>query len=99
MKLIHEAIEHINEELEGAKEYIEKAIDSRAKGNTTRAEKYMEMGKDELKHAGYVRDFYIADIEAVRKVYKLPEEDEEKWEHAHKKILEHMATIKQMLTM
>ena len=99
MKLIDKAIEDINEELEGAKEYIEKAIDSKARGNMTRAEKYIEMGKDELKHAGYVRDFYIADIEAVKKVYKMPEDLEEKWEHAHKKILEHMATIKQMLTM
>ena len=98
MKKIKDYVEKIDDEIKGAKEYIEKAIDSKARGNTARAEKYMEMGRDELKHAGYVRDFYIADIEAVKKVYKLPEEDEEMWEHAHKKILEHMATIKQMMT-
>jgi hypothetical protein len=92
-------IEHIEEELEGAKEYAEKYIDCKARGNTTRASKYSEMATDELKHAVYIKDFAVADIEDIKKVYKLSVEDEEKWEHAHKKFAECMAIVKHMLSM
>lgn len=99
MKLIHKMIEHIEEELEGAKSYAEKSIDSKARGNMARAEKYAEMARDELKHATYIKEFAMADIEDIKRVYKLPVEDEEKWEHAHKHFIECMAIIKQMLAM
>lgn len=99
MKQIHKAIENIKEELEGAKDYAEKYIDSKARGNMQRAEKYLEMAKDELKHAGYLRDMALQDLEGIKKVYELPDELEEVWEHEHKRVLECMAVVKHMLSM
>ena len=99
MKMLYNLIEKIMDELEGAKEYAEKHIDSKARGNVGRAEKYAEMARDELKHAGYMREFATADIEEIKRVYKLPEEFEEEWEHAHKKMLECMAIVRQMLSL
>ena len=99
MKLIHKLIESFEEELEGAKEYAEKYIDSKARGNIVRAEKYSEMAKDELKHAGYMKEFAIKDYEEIKKVYPVPDETEEAFEHALKKSSECMATVKQMLSM
>ena len=37
MKIVHKLIESFEEELEGAKEYAEKYIDSKARGNIVRA--------------------------------------------------------------
>jgi hypothetical protein len=99
MKLIHKLIDGIHEELEGAKEYAEKYIDAKARGNVTRANKYAEMASDELKHATYIKDFAVMDIDEIKKVYPLPVELEEEWEHAHKKFIECMAIIKHMLSM
>jgi hypothetical protein len=99
MKLIHKIIESIDEELEGAKEYAEKYIDAKAKGHTARAAKYNEMANDEMKHATYIKDFAVSDIDELKKVYPLPVDVEEAWEHAHKKFIECMAIIKHMLSM
>ena len=99
MKIVHKLIESFEEELEGAKEYAEKYIDSKARGNIVRAEKYSEMAKDELKHAGYMKEFAIRDYEEIKKVYPIPTDIEEAFEHALKKSSECMATVKQMLSM
>ena len=99
MKLIHNLIEHIDDEIEGAKEYAEKYIDCKARGNMTRAEKYSEMAKDELKHASYIKEFAMSDIEGIKAVYNLPDEIETIWEHAHKRFSENMAMVRQMLNM
>ena len=46
------------------------------------------MANDELKHAGYLHDKAIQEIEEISKVYKPTEEMEEKWEKCHKKFVE-----------
>ena len=55
MKILDHMIEDLEEEVDGAREYAEKYIECKAKGNTARATKYKEMAMDELKHAGYIR--------------------------------------------
>lgn len=99
MKIIEKMICHLEEEMEGATEYAEKYIECKARGNMARASKYREMASDELKHAAYLRDFDVADIDEMKKIYPLTEEVTEMWEKAHRKINEKMALINHMLTM
>lgn len=98
MKSIDKMIEHIDEEVEGAREYAEKYIECKARGHTARASKYKEMAFDELKHAEIVYAFAEEDIDNIRKVYPLSIDEEERWAHAKKKMHEHIAHIKSYLT-
>ena len=98
MKIIDKSIDAIEEELEGAKEYTEKYIEFKARGNMARANKYKEMAHDELKHAEYIRDFAIQEVDELRAVYQMPVEVEEKWAHSLKHFMECMGTVRQMLS-
>lgn len=97
MKMIEHYIDDIDEELEGAKEYAEKYIEWKARGDTTRANKFKEMAHDELRHASFMHDTAVTDIDGVKKIYTISVEDEEKWSHAHKHYAECVALIRQML--
>ena len=98
MRLIEKMIDHINDELDGAKEYAEKYIENRAMGKTTRASAFREMAKDELRHAGNIYGYAMEDIEAVKKVYAMPPEAEEMWEHELKHYADCVAKIGMMLS-
>lgn len=97
LHIIEKMIEDIMDEIDGAKEYAEKYIENRARGNVARSNKYKEMANDELRHAAYAHEFAMQDIEELKKVMEIPVEDEEKWERAHKKYSECTAWIKRML--
>lgn len=97
MKHIEKLIESIDDELDGAAEYAECYIKAKSRGHSSRASKYKSMAEDELTHAENIKDFAAADIEEIKRVYKLPEEVEEHWEKAHKHYTERMALIKYML--
>jgi predicted RNA-binding protein with EMAP domain len=97
MKHIEELIEEICEELDGACEYAEKYIKSKAQGHSLRATKYKSMAEDELTHAGNIKDFAGQDVEEIRRVFELPHEVEEKWERAIKHYAERVAWIRYML--
>lgn len=99
MRSIKAYVEHIDEELEGAKDYAEKYVEAKAKGNMSMANKYKEMATDELRHAGYVHEFAVAEIDALSKVYTPPVEMQKKWEESHKEYVEKAAWIRQMLSM
>jgi hypothetical protein len=99
MKSIKKYVDLIEEEIEGAKDYAEKYVECKAKGNTARAQKYKEMSTDELKHVTYIHDMAVQDIEELRKIYTPPIEMEEKWDKAHKEYVESVAWVKQMLTL
>lgn len=99
MKIIEKMIDCLHEEVEGAMEYAEKYIENKARNNINRANKYKEMATDELKHAGYLREMDIMDIDEMKKVYTLTEEEETAWEHGHKHINEKMAMVHHMLSM
>lgn len=98
MRTIKNYVEKINNEIEGAKEYAEKYVEEKVKGETTRANRYREMANDELKHANYIHDFATTKIAELEKVYTAPVEMLDKWEHAHAEYVEKVAWIKQMLT-
>lgn len=100
MTLIKRYVEHINDELCGAKEYIEKALEYKVRGDSIRYAKYKEMSLQELGHATSLHEFAVQDIEALRKVYpEIPQDMLDKWEHSHNEFVERAAWIKQMHTM
>ena len=98
MKIIENMISHLEEEVDGAEEYAEKFIEAKARGNMARANKYKEMANDELKHAGYLHDMFVSDVEEINHVYKMTESESETWERGHKRITEKMAMVKQILS-
>lgn len=97
MKIIDDIIENIDEEIDGAKEYAERYIQSKARGEHTRAAKYKDMADDEIRHASYLCEFAVVDVDYIKKVYSLPVDDDMKWEKAQKRFHECMAMVKQML--
>lgn len=99
MRMIKNLIEQLDEEIEGAKEYAEKYVECKAKGNMTRANRYKEMATDELKHTGYIHEMAVQEIQELKRVYTAPADMQEKWDKAHAEYVEKVAWIKQMLTL
>lgn len=99
MRHIAKYVEDIDEEIEGAKNYAEKALEAKVKGDMSKANRYKEMANDELKHATYLHEWAVADIGALSKVYTPPVAMQEKWDKAHAEYVEKVAWIKQMLSM
>ena len=100
MKKIKDYVEKIDDELDGAKEYIEKALWYKAKGDSTRYAKYKEMSTQELGHAMNIHQFAVEDIAELEKVFpEPPQEMLDKWDKSHKEFIEKTAWIKQMQAM
>lgn len=99
MRKIQALVEQIDEEICSAKDYAETSLEYKAKGNQSWYTKYKEMANDELKHAMYIHDRAIMEIEELSKVYTPPAEMQEKWDKSHKEYVEKVAWIKQMLSM
>ena len=99
MRTIKKYVEDIDEEIEGAKKYAEKYVEAKAKGDTIKANRFREMASDELKHATYLHEWAVAEIQEISKVFVAPVEMQEKWDKAHKEYVEHVAWIRQMLAM
>lgn len=99
MRKIQGLVEQISEELEGAKHYAESYLDFKAAGDSRQAGRYMEMAQDELKHAGYIHDLAVTEIDKLRAVYTPPADMEEAWNLSHKRYIEQAAWIRQMLAM
>ena len=71
----------------------------KAKEDTQWANRYKEMAQDELKHASFIHDRAVEEIEELRKVYTPPQDMLEKWDADHKKFIEKSAFVKMMLNM
>lgn len=99
MRIIKKYVEMIKEEIESAKEYAEQYVEYKAKGDMQKASRLKEMANDELKHANYEHELAVKEIEEISKVYTAPAEMMEAWEKAHKEYVDHVAWIKQMLSM
>lgn len=99
MRMIKHLVEQLDEEIEGARDYAEKYVEYKAKGNMQRANRYKEMANDELKHSMYIHEMAVKEIEEIKKVYTAPVEMQEKWDLSHKEYVEKVAWIKQMLTL
>ena len=98
MTHIKRYVEHIEEEVEGAKNYAEKAVEAKAKGDMQTAAKYKGMAEDELRHAMIIHEMAVKEVNDLSKIVTPPVEMMEKWEHAHKKFVEEVAWVKQMLS-
>lgn len=104
MNKIKKYVEDISEELDGSKEYIEKALEYKAMGNVPgavdRYNTYKTMSVQELEHAMKLHDFAVRDIEELKAVYpNIPQDMLDKWEKAHVDFVEKAAWIKQMQAM
>ena len=99
MTRIKELADQMKDELCSAKDYAEEYLSYKAKEDAPWATRYKEMALDELKHADYIHERAVAEIETLRKVYSPPEDMLEKWDHEHKKYAEKAAWIRQMLAM
>ena len=99
MKRIKHLADQIKDELESAKDYAEEYLTFKAKGDAPWSTRYKEMSTDELKHANYIHERVMNEINELKKVYTPPEEMMEKWEHEHREFIEKTAWIKQMLAM
>ena len=69
MKSIKNYVDPIDDEIEGAKEYAEKYVECKAKGDMQSANRYKEMATDELKHATYEHEWAVNEIERISKIY------------------------------
>ena len=99
MRAIKKYVDMIKDEIESAKEYAEQYVEHKAKNDMQTATRYKEMANDELKHANYEHEWAVKEIDEVSKVYAAPVEMQEAWDKAHKKYVEEVAWIKQMLAM
>lgn len=99
MTIIKKYAENIEEELEDAKKYAEKYVEAKSKNNMQTANRYREMASDELKHATFIHEWAIEEIDQLSKVYTPPVGMQEKWDKLHREYVEKTAWIKQMLAM
>lgn len=100
MTKIKKYAEEIAEELDGAKHYIETALEYKATGNTERYSGYKEMSIAELGHATRLHQYAVQDIERLKAVYpEIPSEMLDKWNRSHVDYVEKAAWIKQMQAM
>lgn len=100
MNKIKKYVDNIAEELNGAKHYMEMALECKAAGNTNRYTKYKEMSAQELTHAMALHEFAVQDIEQLKAVYPdIPQSMIDKWDRAHVDYVEKTAWIKQMQAM
>ena len=100
MTKIKEYVEKIDDEINGAKEYIEKALWYKAKGDANRYNKYKEMSQQEIQHAMNIHQFATEDIAALEKVYPdIPQDMMDKWNKSHNEFVEKVAWVKQMQNM
>lgn len=98
MTKIKRLIENMDDEIESAKNYAECYLEKKAKGDSW-ASKFKDMSNDEIKHAMYLHDYIIQEIDTLRKVYTPPSEMQEAWDKSHVKYVEKVAWIKKMLEM
>ena len=99
MTRIKELADELKDELCSAKEYAEEYLNFKAKDNSAWANRYKEMATDELKHADYIHERIVGDIEELSKVYTPPEEMMIKWDADHKKYIKKAAWVRKMLEM
>lgn len=100
MTKIKKYVDDIAEELEGAKNYMEKALECKAAGNADRYNGYKAMSLAESEHAMRLHEYAVQDIEKLKTVYpEIPTDMMDKWDRAHREYVEKMAWIKQMQSM
>lgn len=100
MLKIKEYVNQIDEELEGAKCYAEKALMYKANNDNQRYQEYKSMANQELGHAETIHKYAVEEINKLTAVFPNPPvEMTDKWDHSHKEYIEKTAWIKTMLSM
>lgn len=100
MKKIKDLADRIKEEIYDAKEYAERYVEAKVDGNSSAATKYKEMANDELKHAGYLHEFVVSEINKIKSSgIQYPKSMEERWQTVHAEYVDKAAWVKQMLTL
>lgn len=99
MKRIADYVDAIDSELHDSKTYAENSLYAKAQGNQEMAARWKEMSNDELKHATYLHDIAVEEIEILGRVYTPTAEMQKAWDESHKRYVEKVAWIKQMMTM
>ena len=99
MTRIKNLADKIKDELCDAKDYAEEALYYKSKSNGEWYSRYKSMAEDELKHAGYLHDRVVSEIDQLKAVMTPPEDMLDKWNHEHREYIEKAAWIKQMLAM
>lgn len=98
MRAIAELVEMIDEELDGAKCYAEKALYLKS-DNDPYSVKFRDMANAELQHSLTIHDYAMQKINQLKQVYEAPVEMQDMWDKSHKEYVEKTAWIKQMLSM
>lgn len=99
MKMIKDLVDKIDDELCGAKDYAEKYVEYKVKGEMSWANKFKDMASQELNHAMIIHDLAVKNIEEVSRVVKAPQKMRDAWDKAHVDYVEREAWIKQMLAL
>lgn len=99
MKLIKREVKRIREELCGARSYAEKYIEYKALDDKTKAERYKEMAKDELKHASWLHEALVTKIDKLKTVMTVPDTMIKKWQKAHSCYVSDKLEITKLLEM
>ena len=100
MKHIQEYVMQINEELDGAKDYAEKALYWKYEGNSNRYKTYLDMANAELDHALKLHSLAVEDVAKLKeRGYTPPQEMQDVWDKSHAMYVEKMAWVRQMLAM
>ena len=99
MKRIADLVDQIDEEIEGAKHYAECYLDKKARNDSQWATRFKEMSNDELKHCTWLHDLAVEEIELLGRVFTPTDEMQKVWDQSHKRYVEKVAWIKQMLAM
>lgn len=99
MKKIKKLVDQLNEEVCGAKKYAEMYIESKLVNDTMWANRYSEMAEDELRHATYIHELAVQEIEKWRNIVDVPMDMQERWAKAHTKYEEKVTVVKKLLAM
>lgn len=100
MKKIKDLVEHIDDEIADAQHYAEDYVEKKVNGESSMASKYKEMATDELKHATYLHDYAVEEIKKFQLAnIKAPAEMTDAWETAHRRYVDKVAWVKQMLAL
>ena len=99
MTKIKKYVDCINDEICSAKDYAEKYIEFKAKGDSTWASKFYKMAQEELEHAEIIHELAVKEINELSKVFTPPQDMQDQWNKSHAYYVEKVAWIKQMLSM
>ena len=100
MTKIKKYVDDMKDELDGAKHYIETALEYKAMGDADRYNGYKAMSLAEMDHANRLHQYAVQDIEKLKTVYPdIPQDMLERWNKAHVEYVEKAAWIKQMQSM